>query len=275
MLATLPPSTGPRPSVPMVCHDSPYLDSPWNSNVSQGAEPLEELLLGQNASDPTTVLMRTTQLNPQESEAKRVTVWNRVTKRKISGNAAPKSGNLPRYLLKHPNCEIYTGQDRLLTTEEKQTLIAEQHRIPIWNRVEMRKISGNAAPSEKNLAEYLRDRPHCEVFCGQKANSTMSRTISQQLAYPVAPEHKTLVEQVVADLGVTTTTTTNNQGLVGQKRKWRQTSHSNCEHGRKHCMCMESGGTSICEHGQQTWQCGECVIVDMLASSFYTKFNGK
>ena len=103
----------------------------------------------------------------------------------------------------------------------------------------------------------------------------MSRTISQQLAYPVASEHKTLVEQVVAGLGGATTTTTNNQGLVGQKRKWRQNSRSNCEHGRKHCMCMESGGTSICEHGQQTWQCGECVIVDMLASSFYTKFSGK
>ena len=71
--------------------------------MSQGAEPLEELLLGQvsnhmlfishtdgcpwqNASDPTTVLMRTTQLNPQESEAKRVTVWNRVTKRKVHAN---------------------------------------------------------------------------------------------------------------------------------------------------------------------------------------------
>lgn len=75
--------------------------------------------------------------------------------------------NLQEYLRKHPDCELYTGQDRYLTTDEKQALIAEQNRIPIWNKVEQRKISGNAAPSEKNLAEYLRNRPHCEVYAGQ------------------------------------------------------------------------------------------------------------
>merc|ERR1712166_1655032 len=40
-------------------------------------------------------------------------------------------------------------------------------RITVWNRTSKRKVSGNAAPSEKNLADYLRNRPHCEVYTGQ------------------------------------------------------------------------------------------------------------
>merc|ERR1712070_972277 len=100
-------------------------------------------------------------------KARRITVWNRTTKRKVSGNAAPMEKNLEGYLRKHPDCELYTGQDRFLTTDQKQALIAEQNRIPIWNKLEQRKISGNAAPSGKNLADYLRNRPHCEVYTGQ------------------------------------------------------------------------------------------------------------
>lgn len=97
----------------------------------------------------------------------RITVWNRTSKRKVSGNAAPMEKNLQKYLAKHPDCELYNGQDKLLTADEKLALIAEQNRIPIWNKLEQRKISGNAAPSEKNLADYLRNRPHCEVYTGQ------------------------------------------------------------------------------------------------------------
>jgi len=112
----------------------------------------------QQVPDPSTT---------SSDKARRITVWNRTTKRKVSGNAAPMEKNLQEYLRKHPDCELYTGQDRFLTTDEKQALIAEQNRIPIWNKLEQRKISGNAAPSEKNLAEYLRNRPHCEVYAGQ------------------------------------------------------------------------------------------------------------
>jgi len=97
----------------------------------------------------------------------RITVWNRTSKRKVSGNAAPKEKNLHKYLSKHPDCEFYTGQDKLLTSEEKSALIAEQNRISIWNKLEQRRISGTAAPSQKNLAEYLAKRPHCEVYAGQ------------------------------------------------------------------------------------------------------------
>ena len=53
----------------------------------------------------------------------------------------------------------------------------------MWNKLAQRKIGGNAgtthlcadrlltrglaAPSEKNLPEYLRNHPHCEVYAGQ------------------------------------------------------------------------------------------------------------
>eukprot|EP00656_Telonema_subtile_P005879 TRINITY_DN12690_c0_g1_i1.p1 TRINITY_DN12690_c0_g1~~TRINITY_DN12690_c0_g1_i1.p1 ORF type:complete len:362 (-),score=75.09 TRINITY_DN12690_c0_g1_i1:462-1547(-) len=101
------------------------------------------------------------------NKARRITVWNRQTKRKVSGNAAPMEKNLQEYLKKHPECEMYNGQDKHLTMEEKAQLIAEQNRIPIWNKAEGRKISGNAAPSEKNLSDYLTKHPHCEVYAGQ------------------------------------------------------------------------------------------------------------
>jgi len=102
-----------------------------------------------------------------DEQARRVTVWNRVTKRKVSGNAAPMEKNLSDYLKKHPECELYNGQDKHLTAEERAQLIAEQNRIPIWNKVEGRKISGNAAPSHKNLQNYLASHPNCEVYEGQ------------------------------------------------------------------------------------------------------------
>ena len=59
-----------------------------------------------------------------------ITVWNQTSKRKVSGNAAPMEKNLQKYLSKHPDCELYNGQDKLRTSDEKLALIADGSAIP-------------------------------------------------------------------------------------------------------------------------------------------------
>ena len=39
-------------------------------------------------------------------------MWNNSTQRKIYGKRAPTAKTLERYLRKHPQCEVYTGQSR-------------------------------------------------------------------------------------------------------------------------------------------------------------------
>jgi len=98
---------------------------------------------------------------------KRITMWNKRENRKISGNAAPMEKNMSEYLRKHPECEIYNGQRSQLDPAIRAAQLAAEPRITIWNKSERRKVSGNAAPLEKNITEYLRKHPDCEVYNGQ------------------------------------------------------------------------------------------------------------
>jgi len=43
---------------------------------------------------------------------KRVQIWNKTKQKRIVGNAAPAEKGLPAFLLKHLDCEVYSGQDR-------------------------------------------------------------------------------------------------------------------------------------------------------------------
>lgn len=106
---------------------------------------------------------------------KRVTVWNLKENRKVSGNAAPMEKNLADYLRKHPECEIYTGQK-----PAAGVIIMPEKRVTVWNKKERRKISGNAAPLEKNLETYLVDHPEYEVYQGQDLNSRDGKPQTQR-----------------------------------------------------------------------------------------------
>merc|ERR1711977_369659 len=98
----------------------------------------------------------------------RVTMWNTRELRKVSGNAAPMEKNVQEYIRLHPEMEVFVAQDQVLGQDQlasKARLSAR--RVPIWNRKENRVCSGNAAPLERNLFEYLRKHPDCEVYTDQ------------------------------------------------------------------------------------------------------------
>lgn len=105
-----------------------------------------------------------------------VTIWNREECRKIAGNAAPLRRNLQRYLKRHPECEEYSGQDKHPDYTNTSGGIdpvtglprsPQNEHVPIWNRAEKRKVTGNAAPLRKNLPTYLAKHPEYEVYDGQ------------------------------------------------------------------------------------------------------------
>lgn len=108
-------------------------------------------------------------------DGEHVTMWNRIEKRKIAGNAAPLGKNVAKYLSNHPECEVYDKQDRDLSSggsgRKRQRMNANEtaagDHVSIWNKAEKRKIAGNAAPLRKNLPAYLAKKPHCEVYNNQ------------------------------------------------------------------------------------------------------------
>jgi hypothetical protein len=109
---------------------------------------------------------------PIYADGDHVTIWNRIEKRKIAGNAAPLGKNLQKYLDLHPDCEVYHVQDHELSGSrsgrkrqrgEGEMAAAGDH-VAIWNKKEQRKIAGNAAPLLKNLVSYLAKRPDCEPY---------------------------------------------------------------------------------------------------------------
>lgn len=142
----------------------------------------------------------TSTLTPEE-QAKHVTIWNRIERRKIAGNAAPLRRNLAAYLESHPEWEEYRGQDKdpnlrpgAIDPITGERIAVQNEHVPIWHRADRRKVTGNAAPLRKNLEGYLRKYPDCEVYNGQdkvhrfaqSSASTAPRTVSASRAHTQA-----------------------------------------------------------------------------------------
>ena len=93
----------------------------------------------------------------------------RVSVRMV-GNSAPMECNLVRYLSKHPECEVYCGQDAgrpgtggadggvlrrveaAANAPPTASSAARPRRVALWHKLQKRKVVGNAAPLEKNVA---------------------------------------------------------------------------------------------------------------------------
>jgi hypothetical protein len=128
---------------------------------------------GLGSASGSTLPMLTPQFSFGDND--HVTIWNRIERRKIAGNAAPLGRNVYRYLDQHADCEVYYNQDKAdaaIVSGKKRSRAEQEHalagdHVPIWNKREKRKIAGNAAPLHKNLEKYLAARPDCETYRNQ------------------------------------------------------------------------------------------------------------
>lgn len=91
-----------------------------------------------------------------------ITLWNTKLFYKRAGTSAPLGKNLAEYLQKHPEWEVYREQDKNLPP------YFEFPRVTLWDKCNMRKIAGAAAPISCNLDKYLSDHNGTiEVYNGQ------------------------------------------------------------------------------------------------------------
>merc|ERR1712100_74539 len=79
-------------------------------------------------------------------DAKRVTMRNTREYRKVSGNAAPKPWNLERYMEKHPEMEVYRGQQCPMDFHQLKEAV-----VPVWR-------SGTERSRRSIRATLLRSR---------------------------------------------------------------------------------------------------------------------
>lgn len=100
-----------------------------------------------------TELSNSSLLSNPAHMAEHVTIWNRIEYRKIAGNAAPLRRNLEKYLLKHPECEVYQGQEKAL---EQRGIAKQNEHVPIWHKLDRRKV--------RNCSVFL-PRQSCVSCC--------------------------------------------------------------------------------------------------------------
>lgn len=133
------------------------------SQASQSMCTITELFTSANDSAVCKKVTTTTMDTMEDPEA-HVTIWNRAERRKIAGNAAPLRRNVGRYLAKHPDCEVYDGQDAKLGAKPKKTI---KRRRPVSQPV----IVYTCQPAANTHAH---GRRACEVQDSTAASSYVS-----------------------------------------------------------------------------------------------------
>ncbi len=88
--------------------------------------------------------------------------------------------------------------------------------VTIWNRLELRKIAGNAAPLGKNLARYLKEHPDCEVFVNQDEAVRANRRKRQKLN----------IDEAAAGEHIPIWNRREKRKSPGMRRRWRRISRS-------------------------------------------------
>ena len=99
-----------------------------------------------------------------------VVVWGVLTRNRAvcsAGNSAPMECNLVRYLAKHPECEVYCGQDAgrpgsgagsgalrrvgkaAANAPPTASSAARPRRVALWHKLQKRKVVGNAASQRR------------------------------------------------------------------------------------------------------------------------------
>jgi len=77
-------------------------------------------------------------------------------------------------------------EEEALRLKKRVTKVKAQ-RVPVWDREKKRKLAGMAAPLERNLAQYLREHPTCEVYDNQDLAITGRKRTRSDAGVPSAP----------------------------------------------------------------------------------------
>lgn len=92
----------------------------------------------------------------------------------------PGRRDLKFFLSRHPEYEVYTGQDLHQEEEDLRRVLAlsvlgtdapqlsyAQDRIPVWDRVAKKKVENTDAPMRCQLVDFIVENPSFDIYINQ------------------------------------------------------------------------------------------------------------